>query len=311
MRKRDRDEIFTDKYEDGYKGFNFDMKCFNFKKYEVGKVFKEIKAKLCECGIHYCKKISEVFSYYPPGQTNKYSKIKARILKRKYMEYVSGYNKKVTTSIYIEKELSIYDIVYNIFFKDLNKIEEINYNKKILDTNEKYSGITIGNFGDVKCYKTIVTNNTHSGVYINNGRRNIGICQNENCISALDNATHSTAITNGNNSIAATKDGSSNILICDGDYSRAYIGDNQCNSIAITNGKKSCVDSTSNYKNIILCGFGLKNIAKGKKGTWLILAERSIDNSDIINIRAECIDNKNLKENTYYTLINNNFIEIS
>ena len=311
MRKRDREEIFTEKYEDGYKGFNINMQCYKSKKYNIGEIFKEIKASICQYGIHYCKKISNVFSYYSPGSPNRYAKIRARVLKRKDMSNISYDNKKVTTSLYVEKELSMYEIIYKRFFEELNNIEEIESSKKIYDTHEECSGIVIGNFGSVKNYRTIVAHNECSGTYINMGRNNIGICNFFNSISALDGTQSSIAITNASNSISsAANNGHRNIAICNGDNSRAYIGAYEQNSVAITTGFESCVDNTSTDKNIILCGLGTLNIAKGKVGTWIILAERNSD-ACIINIKSERIDGKKLKADTYYKLKNNEFIEVS
>ena len=312
MRKRDREEIFTDKYEDGYKGFNINMQCCKSKKYKVKEIFKEIKASICRYGIHYCKKIGNVFSYYSPGGPNRYAKIRARILTRKDMNSISYDNKKVTTSLYVEKELSMYEIIYKRFFEELNNIEEIKSSKQISDIHEKYSGIVIGNSGVAKNYRTIVAHNECSGTYINMGRNNIGICNFFNSISALDGTQSSIAITNGSSSISsAANNGHHNVAICNGDNSRAYIGAYEQNSVAITTGYGSCVDNTSTDRDIILCGLGTSNIAKGKIGTWIILAERSLDDYRIINIRSERIDGKKLKADTYYKLKNNEFIEVS
>ena len=308
MRKRDKEEISNPNiYEDGYKGFNNYMECYNFKKYEIGKIFKEVKALLCTYGIHYCKKIRDVFFYYPPGEPNRYAKIKGRILKRRNKRDISNERKNVTTSLFVEKELSIHDIVYDLFFKELDIIKEID-REKVSDENKSYSGITVGNFGDVKHYRTIVANNNGSGTYINKGINNVGICKYGGSVSALDHTMLSMAITQGLTSISATTNGRSDMVICKGDKSRAYIGDGSSNSIAITSGDASCVDSTTDDRNTILCGLGFKNIGKGKKGNWLILAERDCD-LNVTNIRAKRIDGEELKENTYYILCNNEFVE--
>ena len=53
----------------GYKGFNPDMTCRDFK-YEVGKEYETDKAKTCEAGFHFCENPFDVWDYYPPCGKN-------------------------------------------------------------------------------------------------------------------------------------------------------------------------------------------------------------------------------------------------
>ena len=62
----------------GYKGFNPDMTCRDFK-YEVGKEYETDKAKACEAGFHFCENPFEVWGYYPPcgegGRLNRFCEV--------------------------------------------------------------------------------------------------------------------------------------------------------------------------------------------------------------------------------------------
>lgn len=62
----------------GYKGFNPDLTCRDFK-YEVGKEYQTDKAKTCETGFHFCENPFDVWNYYPPcdekGQLNRFCKV--------------------------------------------------------------------------------------------------------------------------------------------------------------------------------------------------------------------------------------------
>lgn len=69
----------------GFKGFNFTTKddgsqviyCRNLQ-YPIGvKQIYSGRLELCESGLHFCKELSYVFSYYPPGKYSVYGKVKA------------------------------------------------------------------------------------------------------------------------------------------------------------------------------------------------------------------------------------------
>ena len=52
-----------------YKGFDNKLKCRDFQ-YEIGKEYKEDKAKVCSCGFHSCLNPMDVFCYYAPTDAN-------------------------------------------------------------------------------------------------------------------------------------------------------------------------------------------------------------------------------------------------
>lgn len=58
----------------GYKVFNPDWTCRE-KQYEVGKTYYEECAVLCECGMHFCKRLVDCFSYYPFNHKNKVAEV--------------------------------------------------------------------------------------------------------------------------------------------------------------------------------------------------------------------------------------------
>ena len=54
---------------------------------------------------------------------------------------------------------------------------------------------------------------------------------------------------------------------------------------------------------------GYKSKAKGVKGCWLVLTERD-DNYKILCVKAAEVDGEIIKENTFYELINGEFVEV-
>lgn len=92
----------------GYKAFNSDWTCRDFK-YEVGKTYEhEGEIVLCESGFHFCQSLSGVIYYYPLRPTTHFCEVEA-------LGYIiSGYDKHVTNKIKIVKEISFDDVLIEL-----------------------------------------------------------------------------------------------------------------------------------------------------------------------------------------------------
>ncbi|EGT5005365.1 hypothetical protein DAF95_09510 [Clostridioides difficile] len=137
---------------EGYKVFNPDWTCRNFK-YEVGKTYEhDGDIEVCEAGFHFCQKVIDCFNYYYFDNKNKVAKIEAIGLIK------TDGDKSVTNKITIVKEI---------------KWEELLNIVNIGNNNTGY-----GNTGD---YNTgsYNTGDYNIGSY-NTGYRNEGCC-NEGC----------------------------------------------------------------------------------------------------------------------------------
>nr|DAH54525.1 MAG TPA: hypothetical protein [Caudoviricetes sp.] len=78
-----------------------------------------------------------------------------------------------------------------------------------------------------------------------------------------------------------------------------------------SSGDYAQIDSTGS--NSVVAGIGLKSIAKATKGSWITLAEYKPDdegNCIVDFVKTEQVDGKTIKENTYYTLYNHQFVEV-
>ena len=90
------------------------------------------------------------------------------------------------------------------------------------------------------------------------------------------------------------------IISSKGDY--AQIG---------SSGDSAQIDSSGS--KAVISGVGFKTIAKGKIGSWITLAEYKKNKNDIWVVdfvKTEQIDGGKIKEDTYYTLYNHEFIEV-
>jgi hypothetical protein len=89
----------------GYKCFNKDFTCNNFK-FKVGKTFThEGTIALCKEGFHFCKEIQHVFNYYQFDSNNHVCLVEAS------GEVVHGDDKSVCSKIKIVKELSWNEVI--------------------------------------------------------------------------------------------------------------------------------------------------------------------------------------------------------
>ncbi|HBF0728978.1 TPA: pentapeptide repeat-containing protein [Clostridioides difficile] len=138
---------------EGYKVFNPDWTCRNFK-YEVGKTYNHIgDIEVCEAGFHFCQKAIDCFNYYPFDNKNKVAKIEAIGLTKTFGD------KSVTNKITIVEEIK---------WDELLNIVNIGHN------NTGYGNTGAYNAGD---YNTGDYNvgNGNTG-YGNTGAYNIGNC---------------------------------------------------------------------------------------------------------------------------------------
>ena len=151
------------------------------------------------------------------------------------------------------------------------------------DDNEKYCtkklkiGAKIGITGLIKAFVDF----TFSKIDFKNASES-----NTGDQSAATNTGNWSAATNTGYRSAATNTGNWSVATNTGNWSAAAVGGN--GSVAIATGYESK--------------------AKANVGSAIVVCERD-DNYNLIGIKAAIIDGKNLKADTYYTLINGEFIE--
>lgn len=111
----------------GYKGFNKDLTCRDFR-YEVGNIYEiEYKPKICKRGFHFCEKLEDVFEYYDIAYDNKNKKFSRRFCEVEALgDIVTKDDKSCTNKIKIVRELSEKDIceILNINYDTLVKYKK-------------------------------------------------------------------------------------------------------------------------------------------------------------------------------------------
>ncbi len=126
--------------------------------------------------------------------------------------------------------------------------------------------------------------------------------------SASTNTGDQSASTNTGDQSASTNTGYRSASTNTGDQSASTnTGDR---SASTNTGDQSA--STNTGKEGCAISLGIEGIAKGAMGCWLTLAEwKNIDNEwHRIDVQTKIIDNKDIKENVFYKLVNGQFIEV-
>ena len=298
------------KYEIGYKGFRKGFKCMN-KQYEIGKTEKEDVASLCENGMHYCLDPLDVLSYYGPYEENEYAIINALKVPQKCKVYYlkNKKNKKVTTELTPIEKYDIDRLIYSIVPGTRKKKtggKRIDDHVKVSKEEKTYN---YNSNNSVKP-KIVISEKEKSVSHLQETAGSLALTTSKNSISSMSDTIDCAAVSLASSSIAAAKDCKDVTVLANSNDSKAYIGENVKNGKAITTKEYSSLECHSDLSNNIMIGLGERNIAKGKKGNWIILAEYNVCNGEIKNIKSVKIDGRIIKEDTYYVLHNGKFIEI-
>ena len=82
--------------------------------------------------------------------------------------------------------------------------------------------------------------------------------------------------------------------------------------MAMASANGDCGNAFVEGAQAIACALGYQCVAKGTKGSYLVLTERGKWNGicyPILHIQAVQVDGNEIKENTYYKLENNRVME--
>ena len=291
----------------GYKGFEKGLICRG-KQYTENTVFEEENAEICESGMHFCKNPFDVWSFYPPcgknGELNDFAEVEA------LDEVKTDDNMKFCTSkLRIGKKLAFTDFVNAGVKAILNDMES---NTKT-NTGDFSAATNTGNYSAATNtgYRSTATNTGKYSAATNTGYRSAAT--NTGDFSAATNTGNYSAATNTGDYSAATNTGNRSAATNTGDFSAAT--NTGYRSTATNTGEYSaatntgcCSAATVEEKNsvAIVTGYGSK--AKGVKGSWIVCTERD-KNYNILCVKATEIDGEKIKENTFYTLKNGDFVE--
>ena len=281
-----------------YKGFDRDLKCRGYQ-YEIGREYEEREAEICSKGFHACEYPLDVFGYYDPA-SSRYCEVDLDANDQTHDD-----SKRVGKHIKIGAEIGIPGIVkasveYIKNQVDWDNSKESNTGNRSAATNTgDYSAAT--NTGN----RSAATNTGDQSAATNTGNQ-----------SAATNTGYRSAATNTGDDSAATNTGNYSAATNTGDQSAATNTGYQ--SAATNTGDQSAATNTGYYsaaevsgKESIAMAMGYNSKAKGALGCFLVLAEWSEVNGEyhIVDVKAVKVDGTNIKEGTYYTLVDGLFVE--
>jgi hypothetical protein len=141
---------------EGFKGTDKDMKCNGYQ-YELGKQHDMPEdAEIVEClsGFHLCKRLENVFGYYPVGSGRRFFKVKALVRKQDwdacdpyFVTWGPVKNKVVSKSIIFEEELEPTEILVTAgylrgspvieYWTDERKLEALQESPEVVEVRIK------------------------------------------------------------------------------------------------------------------------------------------------------------------------------
>ena len=271
----------------GYKGFDKDLKCRDLQ-YEVGKeAAVDGDIELCKRGIHFCENPHDIFSYYAPGENNRFAVVEAEDVSD---ESNGDDSKRVCKRLTVKAEISVFEIckiAVSTFFENFGFIKKI----ESADTSNAgdFGAANAGNCGAANAGDFGAANAGYKGA-ANAG--NCGAANAGNCGAA--NAGNYGAANAGNYGAANAGDkGAANA----GDFGAANAGD----------------FGAANAGN---CGAAIvSNSGRVKGGYGCVLVARNIEYSEetehyeVTDWACAIVDGKDIKPDTWYRLKDGKLVE--
>lgn len=279
----------------GYKGFAPGLICRD-KQYTENTVFKESKAKPCFRGMHFCPNPFEVLKYYPiineNCSFNEFAEVKAldKPVTDDDIKFASK-KLKIGTKFNLKDFIKIC-INFVLKSDDDKPWTQVSNDKNYVHIANKGDHAQIGNSGDLSqiCSSGRFAKIGDSGDYTQ-----IGVTGK---YSQIGTSGDCLKIANVGDYAQIGASGKS-VQICNsGDY--AQISSSGAGTQINITGKNS----------VVMCA-GKKSRVKAKIGSWITLADWSYVNDEWtpICVKTEYVDGKRIKENTFYTLKNGEFVE--
>ena len=300
-----------------YKGFKKDMTCRGFQ-FEEGKAYHEDTAVLCESGFHACLDPLDCLRYYDPCDS-----VYHEVEIDNVSEQREDDTKVVAKDIKIGSRISIKDIVKESIDFTFSNVQKENNT----DCASGHSSIQAAS-GNSSSQAA----SGDSSIQAASGNSSSQAASGDSSIQAAS-GNYSRQAASGNYSSQAASGYSSSQAASGYSSSQAASGHSSrqaasgyssrqaasgYSSRQAASGYSSRQAASGDYssqettgKNCVMMSAGNEGQAKGKIGSWIVLTEwKSRGNESIPTVVAKRIDGTEVKEDTWYTLKNGEFVEV-
>ncbi|MBK9272778.1 MAG: hypothetical protein IPM48_14430 [Saprospiraceae bacterium] len=292
----------------GFKAFDKDFKCNGFQ-YKEGETYEHKgKVELCKSGFHFCENPLDVLNYYNLTDCN-FAEVEAKDIS----EEKSDDSKRVCNKITIKSKLDLKSFVnasVNFLLdicKTKNKEDDSNidnrYSAKLASSGDYAKLASSGVYAQLASsgYSAKLASSGDSAKLASSG-----------VYAQLASSGDYAQLASSGDSAKLASSGYSAKLASSGDY--AKLASSGVYAQLASSGDSAKLASSGDYaqlesggKDSVVVGIGYRNIAKGKVGSWIVLAEW--ENDKPICVRAEKIDGKKIKEDVFYELRGGKFVE--
>ena len=279
-----------------YKGFTKDLKCRDFQ-YEIGKEYHEETADLCHAGFHACENPLDTLRYYAPG-SSRYCEVELD----EVSDQRDSDTKRAAKKIKIGAEIGLKGVIDAGVKFIFEKCEDA--------TEERASGWR-GNAA-ASGWSGNAAASGWSGNAAASGERGNAAASGENGNAAASGERGNAAASGWRGNAAAS--GERGNAAASGWRGNAAASGERGNAAA--SGERGCAISSGKYgsaeangKQCIAVAFGEQGRARGKIGNWIVVAEYGSD-GEIIEPKIAVVDGENIKQDTWYTVKNGEFVEV-
>ena len=313
----------------GFKGFEKDFSCRG-KQYEENTIYEEHGVGCCHKGVmHFCEDPWEVLNHYDlvdeNGNFSEFAEVEA------LGQVWNDGEKRATNKIHIGAKLGLKGFLKACIDFTLEKTNGTNMPGNSAKIGSSGYSAQIGSSGD---YAKIGSSGYSAQIGSSGDYAKIGSSGDSAKIGSsgdsakigssgysaqIGSSGYSAQIGSSGNSAQIGSSGDSAQIGSSGDS--AKIGSSGYSAQIGSSGDSAQIGSSGNYAQInstgedavIMCA-GSRSKAKGKKGSWITLTEWVKDEEKgryvPICVKTERVDGEKIKENTYYTLKNGEFVEV-
>lgn len=306
----------------GYKAFEKGMICKD-KQYKENTTYEENGNKICQAGVmHYCENPFDVLNYYPlideNGNMSEFAEVES------LGEVYKDEDKSATNKLHIGAKLEFKNFVKTCidFIVKEAKISKRGNPAQIANSGgyvqiaNSRSSAQISSSG-----YSVQIGSSGKFAQIASSGNNVKIVNN-GIAAQIANSGDDTQIGNSGSNVRLASSGYAAKIISSGNYSRIANSGDYSQIISSGNSTKVVssgddVKITSKGKRSVVMAAGYNSMVKAKVGSFITLTEWELayveDEGDLCwipkCIKTEYVDGKRIKEDTFYKLVNGEFVE--